>query len=113
MKTALALLLLTIPALAAGPAGDKDVLAAMDSWKQALLKGDAAALDRIYHKDLTYTHSSGKTELKAESIANSTRAGNVVKGVEFKDTTTRVYGTTAIVKTKIDLTNAQDAVTHL
>ena len=30
-----------------------DVLSAMESWKTAMLKKDAAALDRLLHPDLT------------------------------------------------------------
>jgi hypothetical protein len=39
-----------------------------------MLKGDAATLDQIYSIDLTYEHSSGKTETKTESITNATNS---------------------------------------
>jgi hypothetical protein len=37
---------------------EKEVLAALDVYKQALLKRDAAALSKVLSDDLTYTHSS-------------------------------------------------------
>jgi hypothetical protein len=111
MKLALALLLLFVPAFA----GDAthDVSAAVDTWKAAMLKGDAATLDKLFHKDLSYTHSSAKVEDKTEAIANATKAGSIAKGIDIKDETTHVYGNTAIVRFKGDFTNATGAVSHL
>jgi ketosteroid isomerase-like protein len=114
MKLALTLVLLALPALAADtPKADKDILATLDTWKQAMLKGDAATLDKLYHKDLAYTHSSAKTETKTESIENATKPGAIYKALEFHDLTTHVYGNTATVKGKFDITNGAGALTHL
>ena len=114
MKLALTLVLLALPGLAADtPKADKDILATLDTWKQAMLKGDAATLDKLYHKDLAYTHSSAKTETKSESIENATKPGAIYKALEFHDLTTHVYGNTATVKGKFDITNGAGALTHL
>ena len=37
---------------------EKEVLAAMEAYKQALLKRDATAMAKLLADDLTYTHSS-------------------------------------------------------
>jgi len=111
MKTVLALVLLIVPAFAADSA--KEVAAVMETWRQAMLKGDAGTLDKLYSKDLTYTHSSAKNETKAEAIENATKAGSVAKGMELHNPTTRIYGNTAIVKGTGDFTNASGGVTHL
>ena len=58
MKTALALLLLIVPAFAAG---------------------DAAALGRLYHNDLAYTHSNAMTQTKAAAIAAETKPDGIYK----------------------------------
>jgi len=114
MKTALSLLLLFVPIFAAdAPKTDKDVMAAVDAWKQAALKGDAAALDKLFHKDLAYTHSSAKVENKAEAIEGATKSGSVAKAIEYHDVTTHVYGSTAIVKGKFDITSGAGVVNHL
>jgi ketosteroid isomerase-like protein len=114
MKTAFTLLLLVLPAFAAdSPKTGKDVLATLDTWKQAMLKGDAGTLDKLYHKDLAYTHSSAKTETKTESIANATKPGAIYKALEFHDLTTHVYGNTATVKGKFDITNGEGTLSHL
>jgi ketosteroid isomerase-like protein len=114
MKTVLTLLLLALPAFAADSSkADKDILAALDTWKQAMLKGDAATLDKLYHKDLVYTHSTAKVEMKAECIENATKPGGVSKGIEMHDITTHVYGTTAILKGKFDMISAEGVLNHL
>ncbi len=51
-----------------GSKDDKDVLAAMDAWKQATMKKDRAALERLLHEDLTYTHSNAHNESKADVL---------------------------------------------
>lgn len=113
MKIALALLFLMIPAFAADSAASKEITSAVDTWKKAMLKGDAATLEKLYHDDLTYEHSSGKTETKAQAIAAATKPGSLSKAIEFSDMTTRVYGNTGIVKAKGDFTNASGATSHL
>jgi len=112
MKTALALFLTIMPAFAAGGA-DKEVLAAIDAWKQAALKGDAAALTRLYHDGLAYTHSNGMTQNKAVAIAAETNPTGIYKGVEMRDVEVHVYGDTAIVEYKLDLTHYAGDTAHL
>jgi ketosteroid isomerase-like protein len=75
-----------------------DVLAAMESWKQAMLTKDTAALDRLLHPDLTYSHSDGKTQTKADLLKSP---GNN-QSITFGETTVRVYGDTAILKGPIE-----------
>ena len=112
MKTVLALFLLTLTAFAAGDA-DRDVLAAIDAWKQAALKGDAAALGKLYHDDLAYTHSNAMTQTKAVAIAAETAPTGIYKGIEMRDVTVHVYGNTAIVEYKLDLTHFAGDTAHL
>ena len=115
MKFAAALLLLVLPAFAADVSKDeKDVLAAVASWRTASLKKDAAALDKLYHKDLTYGHSSAAVETKAEAIASITSIPASVKMIiEYRDLTVHIYGSTAVVKGKFDITTKSGVLTHL
>ena len=112
MKATLALVLLAIPILAAEPSA-KEVSAVVESWRQAILKGDAASLDKLYHADLTYEHSSGKVETKSESIANATKPGSVAKDVQFHNPSVRIYGNTAVFKSVGDFTSATGTTNHL
>ncbi|MDP9171721.1 MAG: nuclear transport factor 2 family protein [Acidobacteriota bacterium] len=121
MKIAFALLLLIVPIVSQvsavgaepGSKAEKEVLATVDEWKQAMVKGDAAALGKLYHPDLVYEHSSAKNETKAEAIASATAAGAVSKGIELHSPVVHVYGNTATVKSTGDYTNASGSVSHL
>jgi ketosteroid isomerase-like protein len=86
------------------PKAEKEVLAALDAYKQALLKKDAAALTKILSDDLAYTHSSNLHEDKAAVIA-SLKKNQSVEAIDFKDLKVHVYGNTAIVKGDIDFHN--------
>jgi len=112
MRLLFTLLLFVLPAFAAGSA-EKDVLTAIESWKQAALHGDAAALNRSYHDGLLYTHSNGMTQNKATAVAAETAANGVYKGVDMRDLEVHVYGDTAIVEYKLDLTHFAGDVAHL
>jgi ketosteroid isomerase-like protein len=96
--------LLLIAAAASLSAADPkaDVLAAMESWKQAILKKDAAALEPLLHTDLTYSHSDGRTQSKADVL----KALPDTKSITFGDSTTvRVYGNTVLVKGPAEFVN--------
>ena len=92
-------------AQAAAPKAEQEVLAAMDAWKQGMLKRDAAALDKIFHPDLTYSHSNGRTESKSEAIEAASKGATVVESIEILEQTVRIYDKTAIVKAKCDIKN--------
>jgi ketosteroid isomerase-like protein len=87
---------------------EKEVLAAMDAWKRATIKKDGAALDKLLHPDLTYSHSSAMNQTKDEFIKSVTTGKATVEGITFADTTVRVYGKTALVKGKVDIVNNTD-----
>ena len=102
MKTLIAILF-SAALLSASPTDD--VMAAMNAWKQAMLHRDAAALQKLYHPDITYSHSSGKLENKAEAIEAATNGKNVTEAIEIGDLKTRVYGNTALVRGDITITS--------
>jgi ketosteroid isomerase-like protein len=88
------------PAFAAG-SGEKEVLAAMDGLKEAMLKKDRAALEKIFHADLTYGHSSAKVENKAQAVAHMVD-GLGWDAIELAATTVRLQGNVAIVNGNAD-----------
>ena len=89
------------PAFAAS-AGENAVLTALDGLKEAMLKKDRVALDKIFHSDLTYGHSSATVETKAQAIAHIVE-GLGWEAIELADTTVRLQGNVAIVNGKADL----------
>jgi ketosteroid isomerase-like protein len=100
ISTASIFIVMAQPAFAAS-SGEKEVLAAMEGLKEAMLKKDRAALDKIFHPDLTYSHSSAKVENKAEAIAHMVD-GLGWEAIELADTTVRLQGNVAIVNGKAD-----------
>src|SRR5882724_1810808 len=88
------------------PKSEKDVMAAMDAWKHATMKKDGAALEKLLHPDLTYSHSNGHNQTKAEVVTAVTTGNATTEGIEFSETTVRVYGNTALVRGKVDIKNS-------
>ena len=87
---------------ASNPAAEKEVLAAMNNWKQAAMKKDRALFERTLHPDLTYGHSNGLIETKQESIDNIVDSKVIYQVVNFSDTKVHVHGDTAFVTGKVE-----------
>jgi ketosteroid isomerase-like protein len=94
---------------------EKDVLAALDAYKHAMIKRDAAALSKVLADDLTYTHSSNKHEDKA-AVLESLKGNPRVEAIDFKDLKVRQYGNSAVITGDADFRNNNDGavtVIHL
>jgi len=98
---AFTLLALTPRPSAAASAAEKEVLAAMDLWKRAMVKKDVAAFEAVFHPDLTYGHSSGLIENKTQAIDHVVKNATVYDDVRFADTKVSVTGNTALVTGKV------------
>ena len=115
MKILVSILFSTLILLAAPATSkdDKEVLAAMDAYKEAMIHKDGAALDKLLSNDLTYTHSGGQLETKADVIKSITTSKTIVEAMDFSDTTVRVYGNMALVKGKVDLYHSKTNIVHM
>jgi len=83
---------------------EKEVLAALDAYKKALIDRDAATLAKVLSDDLTYTHSSNKHEDKA-AVIESLKGPTHTEAIDFKDLKVRLYGNTAVVTGDADFRN--------
>ena len=63
---------LTLAAAPPDPAAVKEVLAANDALKQAMMKKDTAGVQKYLHDDLIYEHSHGQNQTKAY-VGNATK----------------------------------------
>jgi len=79
----------------------KEVLAAMNAWKQAMIARDRETLEALYAPGLSYSHSSGKQENKAEAIEAVVSGKNRFESIDLADVAVSVYGTTVIVKARV------------
>ena len=115
LKVSLVLLALVVTSWAAEPSADvkEAVLSAEKAWKEAVLKGDGTALDKLLGDDLSYTHSSSKTQTKEQFIKDVTGGGTVYKSIEFENTTLREYGSVVVMNQSAVITTVQTGVSHL
>lgn len=95
-----------------GPA-DKEVLDAMNGYKEAMIQKDGAALDKLLSGDLTYVHSGGQLETKGDVIKAITSGKTLVERIDFTATTVRLYGNTAVVKCNVDLWHSKTNIVHM
>ena len=86
------------PALAAP--GDEEALSKTnEAFREAQIASDAGTFDKLCAPELSYSHSDGRVEDKAQFIAGATAAGRPkVVSLEYKDRKIRVVGDTAIVR---------------
>ena len=93
--TASAAAISTLPAFADDQA---DVNGVVDTLRKAMLAGDGAALKDLLSDQLTYVHSSGKVENKAEVIDIVGGKKTVYKTISIEDQKSSVDGNSAVVR---------------
>jgi ketosteroid isomerase-like protein len=116
MKPLIAILLATLwlsagLSYAAPPPDAKaeaDIMAAMEAWRQAMMKKDRAAFERLYHADLSYGHSNGQIETKPEAIQHIVTSKADYAAVDFVDTKVKVHGNFALVTGRVNLKQVTD-----
>ena len=86
----------------------KQVLTAMDAWKQAMIQRDRSVLESLYDPRLVYCHSNGKHENKVEAIEAVVNGKDRMESIEIADTSVSVYGNTALVQCKMILRMTSD-----
>src|SRR5258705_10420828 len=70
---------------------EKADMATLDAMAQATIKKDIAALDKIYHPELTYSHSSALLQNKSEWVKTAAGKG-IRESKTFHDTSARTSG---------------------
>jgi ketosteroid isomerase-like protein len=106
MTLALGLALIFAAPAGAAPSehgkNEKEVLARLDVWKEAMMKKDKAAFEKVLHPDLTYGHASGLIETRDQAIQHVVGSKASYTAINFNDTKVRVQGNTAMVTGKVD-----------
>jgi ketosteroid isomerase-like protein len=91
----------TAPRVGAADSAEKEITAALERWRHAMLKKDAAAFDEVFHPDLVYGHSIGLIETKTQATDHVLKSTTVYKAVDLAETRIKVRGNTAYVTGKI------------
>jgi len=71
---------------------EKDVVAAVEFLRKAMLDGDKSALDKIAAPELTYGHSSGTIEDKAAFIDALVSGRNDFVTIDLSEQTVKLVG---------------------
>jgi ketosteroid isomerase-like protein len=98
-----AALALSVPSLFSSPAlaeaGDEAAVKQnVEALREALLKADKAQLERLTAEQLSYGHSDGRVQNKAEFIDGVMTRKATVKSLNFPDLKIAVTGDAAIVR---------------
>ena len=90
------------------PKAEKEVMAAMEAWRQALMRKDGAALAKLYHEDIRYGHSSGLVEDKKTAVNHIVTTKADYAAVDLVDTTISVQGNFALVNGRVNYKQVTD-----
>ena len=86
------------PSSAAEPADQAAVDKAVEALRKALIEKDKAQLERLTAAQLSYGHSSGKVESKAQFVNGVMTSKAVVKSIAFPELSIAVAGDAAIAR---------------
>jgi ketosteroid isomerase-like protein len=92
-------------AAANDPKDERAIVMTLEAMAHATVHKDFAALEKLYGDDLTYGHSSGATESRAEMIAGFRRPERIAESMTFSNTSIRIYGDVALAKGITDFRN--------
>lgn len=79
------------------PEQRKDVVAAIDAWRKAVVDKDRAGLERAYHPDLSYGHTDGHVLTRQEQIDRTIVPDRDFTAVDVDGLAVRVHGDVAYV----------------
>lgn len=101
-KLSFLLLFIAIAALSIGQTKkEQAVAAAVASLRQAMIDGDSVLLDKLTGDKLSYGHSGGHIQDKAEFIHSFTTGASDFVTIDLTEQTISISGNTAIVRHKL------------
>jgi ketosteroid isomerase-like protein len=99
VKIAIVLASLILPSLAYSQSpAEKEVAAAVESLRKAMVDADKTALENLTAKELSYGHSGGKVEDKATFVEVITSGKSDFVSIELTGQTIALVGDNAIVR---------------
>ena len=99
MKTLIIAITLLLPVLLnAQSKAEKQVAAATEQLRKAMVDGDKNSLENLVTEQLSYGHSGGHIDDKKEFVAKLTGGGSDFVTIDLTEQTVSVSGKTAIVR---------------
>ncbi|MFN8357980.1 MAG: nuclear transport factor 2 family protein [Spirosomataceae bacterium] len=80
---------------------EKAVAEAVESLRKAMIDADKATLEALAAEDLSYGHSGGSIENKAEFVEAIVSGKSDFVKIDLADQTIKIVGNTAIVRHKL------------
>ncbi len=74
------------------------VSAAVEAFRKATIAADKSVLDKLTANELSYGHSSGRLETKAQFIESLTSGKSGFSAIELSDQTITIVDQTALVR---------------
>jgi ketosteroid isomerase-like protein len=91
-------------AQSADAAAEQEVRQTIEKYRTALLKRDAATLERIWADDYTFTNGAGEIHSKADRLANLKSGATSLDSIsEEEDMKVRVYGNVAVATSRVTI----------
>ena len=84
------------------------VSAAVEAWRKAMIAADRATLESVTAAELSYGHSSGRLESKAEFIEALTSGKSGFSAIELGGQTVNVVDNIAIVRHVFNATRRKE-----
>jgi hypothetical protein len=92
--------------------GEAAVAQAVEAYRSALLSSNVGQLDALCMDELSYGHSSGKVETKAEFLADAASGNTVWKWIKIEHPHTRIVDDSAISRYTFVAENAIAGTTN-
>jgi ketosteroid isomerase-like protein len=109
----MALALLTGAPVAAAQSNDEAAVAqAVEAFRNAMLKADRSQFETLCADQLSYGHSAGRVENKAQFIDAATSGRSTWKFITLTDQTNQIVGDTAIVRHTLTGETERDGKTN-
>lgn len=80
---------------------EKEVATAVETLREAMVNANKTQLENIAANELSYGHSSGKIEDKAEFVEALASGKSDFENIDLKDQSIKIAGNTAIVRHKL------------
>jgi hypothetical protein len=81
----------------ASPAVRKEVLTAVEQWKQAALTKSRQGLEAILHDNLSYGHTTGEVLNKTQTVDRGLAPQQSFSAIDIGNQQVRIYGNVALV----------------
>jgi ketosteroid isomerase-like protein len=108
----LALALLGAAHVAAQSSDEAAVAQAVEGFRNAMLKADRSQFEALCADQLSYGHSAGRVENKAQFIDAATSGRSTWKFITLTDQTNHIVGNTAIVRHTLTGETERDGKTN-